>query len=254
MKKQITVTAHRGCKGYIPENTLPSFAEALKLKADWIEYDVHMTLDGELVLMHDSLVARTTGQKGSIDFMTLAEVKALDAGETIYGEEWRGTRVPTMREMLELFCAADYKPDQVVEIKDFRAVVADKVVEMIDEFGLRERTIIECGDAQVLMYLHKKHPDLRLLAFPAPLMKRLDPDIYEFTHAVAFPRKHPKLGDEADIRAMIAEYRAKGAEIYLFSGDNAEEIECCIAMGADNITSNYPAVCIDYLREHGYRA
>jgi len=251
MKKQITVTAHRGCKGYIPENTLPSFAEALKLKADWIEYDVHMTLDGELVLMHDSLVARTTGQKGSIDFMTLAEVKALDAGETIYGEEWRGTRVPTMREMLELFCAADYKPDQVVEIKDFRAVVADKVVEMIDEFGLRERTIIECGDAQVLVYLHKHYPDIRLLAFPAPLMKRLDPDIYDFVHGVAVPLKSPKLGDEANMRALMEEYRAKGAKLFLFSGDNAEEIERCLSFNADNITTNFPELCLNYLKEKG---
>ena len=114
--KKIPITAHRGCKGYLPENTLISFKEALDLGADVLEYDVHMTLDGELVIMHDSLVERTTGEKGSIDYMTLAEVKALDAGEKLYGEKFKGTPVPTLRETLELFASYDYKPEQVVEI------------------------------------------------------------------------------------------------------------------------------------------
>lgn len=249
--RTIAVTAHRGCKGYIPENTLPSFAEALRLGVDVLEYDVHMTLDGELVIMHDSLVERTTGAKGAIDFMTLDEVRALDAGEKLYGAQYRGTPVPTLRETLALFAAADYGPEQIVEIKDFRAVVADKIVAMLDEFGLRERTIIECGDAQVLVYLHKRYPDIRLLAFPAPLMKRLDPDIYDYAHGVAFPLKSPKLGGDENMRALMAEYRAKGAALYLFSGDNAEEIERCLSFDADNITSNYPGVCLDCLREKG---
>lgn len=247
----IEVTAHRGCKGIIPENTIPSFAEALRVGVDMLEYDVHMTLDGELVIMHDSLVVRTTGAKGALDFMTLAEVKALDAGETVWGEAWRGTPVPTLRETLELFAAADYGPEQIVEIKDFRAEVADKIVAMLDEFGLRERTIIECGDAQVLVYLHKHYPDIRLLAFPAPLMKRLDPDIYDFVHGVAVPLKSPKLGDEANMRALMDEYRAKGAKLYLFSGDNAEEIERCLSFNADNITTNFPELCLNYLKEKG---
>ncbi len=251
--RTIEVTAHRGCKGTIPENTLPSFAEALRVGVDMLEYDVHMTLDGELVIMHDSLAARTTGAKGAMDFMTLAEVKALDAGETLYGEAWRGTPVPTLRETLELFAAADYAPEQIVEIKDFRAEVADKIVAMLDEFGLRARTIIECGDAQVLVYLHRRYPDIRLLAFPAPLMKRLDPDIYDFVHGVAVPLKSPKLGDEANMRALMAEYRAKGAKMYLFSGDNAEEIERCLSFDADNITSNFPALCLEYLKAKGLR-
>ena len=251
--KKVEVTAHRGCKGTIPENTLPSFAEALRLHVDMLEYDVHMTLDGELVIMHDSLAVRTTGAKGAMDFMTLAEVKALDAGETLYGEAWRGTPVPTLRETLTLFAAADYAPEQIVEIKDFRAVVADKIVEMVDEFGLRERTIIECGDAQVLIYLHKHYPDIRLMAFPAPLMKRLDPDIYNFVHGVAVPLTSPKMGDDENIRALIAEYRAKGARMYLFNGDDPKTIARCLSFDADNITSNYPEICLAHLAELGCR-
>ena len=112
---KIGVTAHRGCKGYIPENTLISFKEALDMKVDVLEYDVHMCLDGELIIMHDSLAVRTTGAKGAVDFMTLAEIKALDAGETLYGAEYKGTPVPTLRETLELFASYDYQPEQIIE-------------------------------------------------------------------------------------------------------------------------------------------
>ena len=251
--KKIPITAHRGCKGYLPENTLISFKEALDLGADVLEYDVHMTLDGELVIMHDSLVERTTGEKGSIDYMTLAEVKALDAGEKLYGEKFKGTPVPTLRETLELFASYDYKPEQVVEIKDFRAVVADKIVEMLDEFGLRERTMIEAGDAQTLRYLHKKYPDIRLVAFSAPMMKRLDMEIYDYVTAVAFPLNSPRFKGDDELRQVMQEYIDRGLEIYVFSGDNEEEIERCLSFNADNITSNYPGFCMEYMKKKGLR-
>ena len=250
---KIGVTAHRGCKGYIPENTLISFKEALDLKVDVLEYDVHMCLDGELIIMHDSLAVRTTGAKGSVDFMTLEEIKALDAGETLYGEKYKGTPVPTLRETLELFASYDYKPEQIIEIKDFRAEVADKIVALVDEFDLRERTIIECGDAQVLKYLHKKHPDIRLLAFPTPLMKRFEPEIYDFVYAVAIPFNSPRLGGDDNVRALVDEFASKGIKIYLFNGDTDELMEKCLSYShVDNITSNYPKFCMDYLSERGY--
>ena len=138
---RIGVTAHRGCKGYIPENTLISFKEALDMKVDVLEYDVHMCLDGELIIMHDSLAVRTTGAKGAVDFMTLAEIKALDAGETLYGEEYKGTPVPTLRETLELFASYDYMPEQIIEIKDFRAEVADKIVSEFADLSARHDII-----------------------------------------------------------------------------------------------------------------
>lgn len=251
--KKIDITAHRGCKGYLPENTLISFKEALDLKSDWLEYDVHMTLDGELVIMHDGNVERTTGAKGYINFMTLEEVKALDAGEHLYGEKFKGTPVPTLRETLELLVSYDYKPTQVVEIKDFRAEVADKVVEMLDEFGLRERTIIEAGDAQVLKYLHKKYPDIRLLAFPAQMMHRFDPEIYDYVCAVAVPLSSPRFKTDDELRAVIKEYRDRGLKIYVFSGDNEEEIQRCLSFDPDNITSNYPGFCMEYMKKIGLR-
>ena len=73
------VAAHRGNSKYFPENTLSSFKSALTLDVDMVETDIHMTKDGELVLMHDHTVDRTTDGTGEVRSLTLAEIKKLDA-------------------------------------------------------------------------------------------------------------------------------------------------------------------------------
>ena len=98
----IPVAAHRGNAAYFPENTMASFRSAAELKPDMIETDVHMTRDGELILMHDHTVDRTTNGTGLIREKTLAEMRALDAGSW-KDETFRGEKVPTFREFLEYF-------------------------------------------------------------------------------------------------------------------------------------------------------
>ena len=79
-KKNIWVAAHRGWSKKYPENTLLAFKEAIALGVDQLETDVHMTKDGELVLIHDKTVDRTTNGTGAVKDMTLEQLKALDAG------------------------------------------------------------------------------------------------------------------------------------------------------------------------------
>lgn len=93
------VCAHRGAMHTHPENTLPAFAEALRLGAHMIEFDVQLTRDGALVLMHDATVDRTTDGRGRVADLTLAEIRALDAGVR-KDARFAGTRVPTFEEGL----------------------------------------------------------------------------------------------------------------------------------------------------------
>ena len=97
----IPVAAHRGNSRFFPENTLAAFRSALELKPDMLETDLHMTSDGHLVIMHDHLVDRTTDGTGLVREKTLAEMRALDAGAW-KGEEFRGEKVPTFEEFLDL--------------------------------------------------------------------------------------------------------------------------------------------------------
>lgn len=89
--------AHRGDRAHAPESTLAAFQKAYQLGVDMVEFDVHLTADGHLVVMHDETVDRCTDGSGRIADMTLAQIKALDAGSW-RGAEFRGQQVPTFAE------------------------------------------------------------------------------------------------------------------------------------------------------------
>ncbi len=144
---RIILAAHRGDKARCPENTMAAFRAAIELGADMIETDVRMTRDGELVLIHDSSTLRTTGHDGIISEMTLREVRALDAG-SLFSEEFAGERIPTVKEFIELLRGCDIQVNW--EIKDYPTVegekfadaTLDRLVEMIKEAGLVERSML----------------------------------------------------------------------------------------------------------------
>ena len=93
------ICAHRGDVKHAPENTLPAFILAAEKGAHMIEFDVQMTADGGLVIMHDPTVDRTTDGSGEVTALTLDYVRGLDAGRW-FGEQFRGTPVPTLEEVL----------------------------------------------------------------------------------------------------------------------------------------------------------
>jgi glycerophosphoryl diester phosphodiesterase len=97
------VIAHRGDSARRPENTLASFASALEVGAEIVELDVQLTRDGEVVVIHDPAVDRTTDGTGRVPEMTLAELRRLSAGyPQRFGDEYRGERIPTLAEVLGL--------------------------------------------------------------------------------------------------------------------------------------------------------
>ncbi len=92
--------AHRGASALAPENTLAAFQAAVERGCSWIETDLRLTADGVPVLLHDASVDRTTGGRGSVGGMPLAEVKRLDAGGW-FAPRFRGERIPTLAEALD---------------------------------------------------------------------------------------------------------------------------------------------------------
>jgi glycerophosphoryl diester phosphodiesterase len=104
------VIAHRGDSAHFPENTIPSFDRALELGVDAIEFDLRVSRDGEVVIIHDATVDRTTNGSGLVASFTLAELKALDAGARFspdrgqtYPFRGRGLTIPTLDEMLSRY-------------------------------------------------------------------------------------------------------------------------------------------------------
>lgn len=145
--------AHRGANRVAPEETIEAYHAAKKDGADVLEMDLQRTRDGVLVLMHDATVDRTTNGTGRVDEMTLAEVKALDAGydftrdggET-YPFRGQGLTVPTLVEIFDTF-PDDY---MVIEIKGDDPSVSVDYARILREYGRYESVITASFDQPVL--------------------------------------------------------------------------------------------------------
>ena len=134
MSQTPLVIAHRGDSAHRPENTLASFASALEVGASLIEFDVQLTGDGHVVVIHDADVGRTTDGRGDVREMTLADVRALSAGyPEKFGDTWAGERIPTLAEVLSLLHG---RARAMIEIK--KDSVSDD-----DEGGIEAQVIAE---------------------------------------------------------------------------------------------------------------
>jgi len=135
--------AHRGDNKAAPENTLPAIKSAVAKGAHMIEFDVQMTKDGELVIMHDGDVRRTTNGEGKIADLTFAEIRKLDAGAW-FDVKFAGTQVPTPREVLEVI------PHAIlcnVHLKKGPGL-GTKTAELIKEMGRLDHCVLACDAVQ----------------------------------------------------------------------------------------------------------
>jgi glycerophosphoryl diester phosphodiesterase len=153
------VIAHRGASADAPENTLASFRLAMEQGCDAIELDVHVSADDELVVCHDETLERTTDGTGRIADMTVAELKRFDAGAW-FGEEYRGERLPLLKEVLELV------PPHIqlnVEIKSFRHPRVERlVVDLLERTGRTGSVFLSSFGHECMVRCKRLAPSLRV--------------------------------------------------------------------------------------------
>jgi len=134
------VIAHRGNSAHAPENTLEALKQAVALKVDGVEFDVQLTADGQLVVMHDPTVDRTTDGSGEVSRLTLEELRALDAGYRFgphtYPYRERGIRIPTVAEALDVTDPLDL----IIEVKTLET--AEPLLALIRSRGDEKRVTV----------------------------------------------------------------------------------------------------------------
>lgn len=152
--------AHRGASSVAPENTRAAFAKGVELQADYLECDVHLSKDGELVIMHDDRVDRTTNASGYISDFTLAELRNLDVGST-YSEEFAGESIMTLNELIEEFYE---QVGLLIELKNPQAYpgIEEKVVSLLLEYEDVSSIIIQSFDVESMRKIHALLPDLQV--------------------------------------------------------------------------------------------
>ncbi|MFO7172983.1 MAG: glycerophosphodiester phosphodiesterase [Bacillota bacterium] len=225
---------HRGAAGYAPENTLASFRKALELGCDGVELDVHMTRDGHLVVIHDPFLDRTTDRKGLIRDLTLAEVRAADAGGW-WGPEFRGERVPTLDEVIELTAPAGTR--LFIEMKagsiHYPGIEA-ALLEAIRRHRCQDRVQVSSFDHHGLRRLRELAPDLSLGVLY--LCHPLDP--VGMARAIGANALHPAWYFVTP--EVVQAAHAAGLEVYAWDVDRPEAAALMRMAGVDGIIADYP--------------
>lgn len=241
MKKPLII-GHRGSSGEAPENTLASFSLAMKQGCDGIELDIHVSLDGHLVVCHDFTLDRTTDHKGTIASLTLDEIRRADAGSW-FSDKFRGERVPLLDEVIDLI------PDNKwinVEIKHSYGGRAEAgLVELLRRRKILDRVIVSSFDHRCMVRLKRLEPLVKVgLLYEANLFSHAE---YARQAPIPVYSLHPAfqvLTEEAVREAVEAGY-----PMYVYTVNEPDHMRLVWKAGVSGIITNYPAALKEILEE-----
>lgn len=205
------IVCHRGANTIAPENTLPAFECALAAGFDVIELDLHITADGEIVVIHDPTLDRTTNGTGPVTQQTLAELRKLDAGAWC-DPFFRGTQIPTLNDVLDLL--KKYGGRAYLE---FKSAPPAPVLAQVEKAGLLDRVFFWSFNRDYLLELRQLSDTAQIMArredYPtlAETISDFDANIVEF-RPDANPLDIASLRGSS-IRSMVA-YMGKDTEIF----------------------------------------
>lgn len=235
----VYVVAHRGAHNGIPENTLPAYQKAIDLDADFVEIDVRATKDGHLVSVHnDSVEDYAKGATGKVADLTLEELRALDVGERV-GPEWKGTRIPTFEEILDL-CKG-----RIGIYLDLKRAPIETVVAPIKERGM-EHDVIWYISSGAVKTLHEACPEC--IEMPDPGPERLLPRLLEQVKPRVVASSWENLSE-----SFVDQCHAVGA-ILIVDDDEPSCWKQMLEWGVDGIQTDHPEDLIQLLKEHPARS
>ncbi len=235
--------AHRGFSGKYPENTLLAFQKAIEAGCDGIELDVHLTTDGELVIIHDEELERTTDGHGWVKDHTLAQLRQLDASagyKGVYGVN----RIPTLREYFELV-----KDTGIVTNIELKTGIYEypgiekKTLELIDEFDLRDRIIISSFNHFSVLRFQALAPDVKL----GFLTESWYIGVGAYTRDHGVQCVHPIVNNLT--WQCLREMRDAGREVNTWTVNTREEMLDMFRKGVDVVITNHPDLCGQVIRE-----
>ena len=254
------ITGHRGAAGTMPENTLVSFGRALEEGATYLELDVHETRDGEIVVIHDDTVERTTGGAGAVREMTLAELKRLDAGFRFTadgGATWpfrgRGIGVPTLREFFSEFPGARL----TVEIKELTPPAIETLFDLVEELGKVEQVLVAAEVDSMMEAARAAIRDRGLTVATGFSLGEISAFMAALWTGQALPEEAPGQalqipptyqGTPLVTQASVAAAHGLGVEVHVWTINEVDEMKELLALGVDGIITDYPARLRDVVR------
>jgi glycerophosphoryl diester phosphodiesterase len=261
------VHGHRGCRGLLPENSIPGFLRAVELGCDVLELDVVLSADGEVVVSHEPWMSSTIcmdpddeliplDQERSLNIyrMTITEIQNYDCGSLAHprfpDQKQESVFKPTLREVVEAadahaMMAGMVSPAYNVEIKsdpEWYGVYqpeplayARRVIREIDDLGITSRCIVQSFDPAILEAVHAERPDI-ILAFLVENTDGLKKNLKRLSFKPHIYSPHHSLVD----KKMLETLREEDIELVVWTVNEKKDIRKMLSLGVDGIISDYP--------------
>jgi len=236
-RQQVICYAHRGARGHAPENTPLAFELAFDLGVETIECDVQRSRDGELVIIHDGTVNRTTNGVGAVAALDLADLRALDAGRV-----WRiPQRIPTLAETLELVWRRDGALNleikgESVEQSVGTAEAVEPVLRTLEE-PLRSRLLVSSFEHPAVALLKERLPWLRVATLYSG-REWQKADILAPALAMGAEAIHPSVA--LTTSDLVTRANDAGLRVNVWTANRSATIRKLITWGVDGLFSDYP--------------
>ncbi|MGO4822526.1 MULTISPECIES: glycerophosphodiester phosphodiesterase [unclassified Flavobacterium] len=217
---------HRGARGHEPENTLIGFKKAIDLHVDRIELDVHLSADGEIMVIHDETVDRTTNAKGLVSEFSLPELKRF-----LINKEHH---IPTLTEVLNLI---DHKCDINIELKSFET--ADKVVDLIEKFVSEKKWnynqfVVSSFDWNALQQVALSNSKI-----PIGVLTETDVDLaLAFAKFIQAKSIHPYY--HLVSKGNVSKMQQEGFQVFPWTVNEIEDIKKIKTYNVNGIISDFP--------------
>lgn len=223
------IFAHRGASRYAPENTLSAFQLAIAQHADGIELDVHLTADGEVVVIHDRDLSRTTDGAGYVDQMSLADIRKVDAGE--------GQLIPTLKEVLDL---VGTEAILNIELKGFSTSaphLPQAVIDILKAHGLEKDVILSSFQPRLLAITRRLQTDIKVgLLMTTGVLSKLVKGIFE---PILQPSSlHPHYSSVNP--RYLQKARANNRRVLAYTVNQPEDMRRLFALDIDGIITDDP--------------
>lgn len=273
--KNIDIQGHRGCRGLMPENTIPAFIEAVSIGVHTLELDVCISKDSQVVVSHEpwlsaeicTLANQEITEENQMDFnlfsMNYSEIKKADCGSKKHprfpSQKSIITHKPLLSEVIEevnAYCRFNNieMPAFNIELKmnpdgddiyhPKPEVFANLVLDVLNEYGIEKSSTIQSFDFRVLKYLHIHRPDIQIAAL-VENVKGIDANLENLGFTPHIYSPYFKLIDAADVRKL----NKMGILVIPWTVNSSDDIEYTLSLGVDGIISDFPDRVFEVLQE-----
>lgn len=228
------IWAHRGASAVAPENTIPAFETAIAMGADGVELDVQRTADGELVVIHDETLDRTTSGSGRVVDRTLDELRALDASNG--APAFTGIRIPTLAEVLELLAPTGMRVN--VELKtsvEFYPGIEAEALALVEDAGMTERVVWSSFNHLTLLPLRGRVPAANI----GLLLSDVTVEPWRYAREFGAGALHPGL-HLLQVPGWVDAAHEAGLAVHVWTVDEPAHLQLVAAAGVDVIITNRP--------------